>query len=226
MGKKKLARLPNSIFEIKNKDKVGTQEKWSKNRNLANFPKIFKMLIVGPPNRGKSLLAKHLILRMKPRFDEIYLCHIDPDTEEWLDIIDKDHMLQEIPDIDYFADDRRSKKLIILEDWETDPKDQNLSNLFRYTSSHLNLSVMLLYQNWSSVIPLCRRLCNIFYIWPLIDKSSSSQFAKRVGLTPEELHKMYELCKSDYDSICIDLTVGSPAKYRLNTWHKLTKVEE
>jgi hypothetical protein len=226
MPKKKFkGKLPKSIVDIKNQDKVGTAEKWSKNRDLANFPKIFKMLIIAPPNRGKSLLAKNLIIRMKPRFDEIYLCHLDPNTEEWLDIIPSENMLQEIPDMEFFADDRRGKKLIILEDWETSKNDKNLSALFRYTSSHLNCSVMLLYQNWSSVIPLCRRLCNIFYIWPLLDKTSSSQLAKRVGLEPEELHKMYDLCKTPYDNICIDLTVGSPAKYRFNTWQKITKVE-
>lgn len=224
LRKKYVERLPDEIVMIPNADKAGTQERWYKGRNLANIPKIFKVLIVGPPNRGKSLTAKNLILRCHPRFDEIYLCHVDPNTEEWLDIVPEENMLQEIPPIEFF-NDRTKKKLIILEDWETSKKDKNLSNLFRYTSSHLNVSLILMYQNWSSVIPLCRRLSNVFILYPQIDLNATSIIAKRVGLKPEELHEIFKLCKTPYDNICIDLTVDTPAKYRFNLFKPIKKVK-
>src|SRR5438270_9730735 len=76
--KKRLPRAPKELVPIKCSDKRGN-EKWTPERahDLANFPSPFRAVILGPPNRGKSTLAKHIILHQIPHFKEVYVVHED-----------------------------------------------------------------------------------------------------------------------------------------------------
>lgn len=50
-------------------------EKWTPNRDLANFIHPYRMLITGPPNSGKSSTAMSIIARADPIWDDIILIH-------------------------------------------------------------------------------------------------------------------------------------------------------
>ena len=78
---KRLPMPPKEIVPIKCADKVGV-EHWDEKRarDLANFPSPFRMLLLGPPNTGKSTLIKNIILHIRPRFKEVYVVHPDADV--------------------------------------------------------------------------------------------------------------------------------------------------
>jgi len=105
---------PNEIIIFKNKDKDKYKEHWYPNRNLTNFPKPFRMLILAPPSRGKTNTIKNILLHAKPEFDNIYLMHCDlHGTKEYeeIDFIP----LEEVPEIEEF--DRQFRNLLILDDF-------------------------------------------------------------------------------------------------------------
>ena len=85
-SKTKSKRLPNEILAISCSDKEGYTEKWNENRNLLNIPHPFRSCFTGPPSSGKSCSIKNIIIRAKPEFEEILVCHLDPEgSSEWDD---------------------------------------------------------------------------------------------------------------------------------------------
>ena len=222
-NKKFKDRLPNEILIIPNEDKRD-HEKWHKNRNIAAFPRPFRALLCSGVNSGKTNLVKNILLRQK--WDNIYLVPCDKRSREWLDFeLPEEHIFSDIPPPEVF--DHDGKNAIILEDYEagTKSKQGNLSKLFRYVSTHMNMSVFLLYQDMLATPTICRRLCNVFFIWDMIDKRQLEMVGKRVGCEKGELKEMIkELCHSSYDNICFDLTKDTPYPCRLNLFTPIKKV--
>lgn len=214
--------LPKEIIMFESCDKQ-SHEHWTPGRDLANFPKPFKMIITGPPNRGKTLIAHNIIIRCKPQFDEIFLVHIDSTSEEWGRLVEEENHLDCVPPLEFFNNDRDTKSLIILEDFQASKNDVNLNHLFRYTSTHCNVSVMLIFQAYFFIPPIYRRLTNIYIIYPMVDLNASAALGRRVGLDKEQMEKLFALCTSVYDFIVLDLTKGTPCKIRFNLFHPVKK---
>ena len=218
--RKKFHKLPKRIIPFVTADKKN-HEKWSKNRNLANFPAPSKILLIGSPNCGKTVVAQNIILRSRPMYDNVYVCMEHGSSLEW-DEINPTEFLTEIPPPNFFDPDK--KNLIVLEDWETDKRDSNLSKLFRVTSSHCKTSIMLLYQSFFRTIPLARRLCDVYVVWKLPDRNELEMIARRVGYNTKQFLELFDtFCKTKYDNITFDLTSNSPAPLRFNVFQPIRK---
>jgi hypothetical protein len=130
-----------------------------------------------------------------------------------------------VPPPEFFEKD--AKNCVILEDYEANKKDENLSKLFRITSSHCNTTVILLYQSFTRTPPLFRRLCDVYIIYRLHDDNEMDIVAKRVGIPKQEFLQLFDtFCKNKYDNICIDLSPNSPAKLRLNVFTPIKKINK
>lgn len=205
------------VFE--NKDKKGWYEKWDDRRDLLNFPHPFRCIVSANPGSGKTNMIKNLIIKAKPHFQKIYLCHFDEETKEYddVDVI----KLEGIPDSRAQMFTPKKKSLLIIDDYDFEDLNKqelaNLRSLFKYGSTHRGLSIVVASQNFFSIPVIVRRLCNIFFIWKgTCDIDSLTQIGRKIGFKKEDFEELIVLCKSKYDNICIDLTIDSPAAVRFN----------
>ena len=159
--KKKEIKAPTALFGLPNPDKADHDQGYDKmppGENLARFPGPFRCCIIGRVNSGKSLVAKFILMahqEKKPQFREVYVCHGMANTEEYKDI-EPTELMTELPRYDKFEKD--GKKLMITDDYDftgiTRADKTKLSELFRFGSSHQNMSLMLLHS-------VCRELSKI-----------------------------------------------------------------
>ena len=226
--KPKMPRMSKEIQAIKNPDKVGT-ESWSANRgkNLANFPSPARILLLGPCGVGKSTLIKNLIMHQRPRFQEVYLIHQDAGvTKEYRDLECTEEMA-EVPGIDFWNyEGPFIKRAVIIDDLElTSAHKERLKNLaimFRYASTHKGLTIFFAHQSFFDIIPLIKKMCNCFILWKPRAYNEITMIENRCGLPKNTLKTLFKTVATKHrDSICVDLTINSPAKLRLNIWNKI-----
>lgn len=215
--KKRRKPLPNELMIIENPDKTW-HEKWTKNRNILNFPHPFRAVLFGPPNKGKTMVMKNILLRAKPQFKEIFVIHADPDFTKEYDDIDAE-MLDEIPPLQEW--EGKVKTLVIVDDIDLSQlnKDQkkNLNRLFGNVSTHKNISVMLTSQDPFNVPPSVRRMSNLFVLWKSKDMDSLAQIARKSGVSSEDMKNLFNtVLKGDKDSLWLDNTSGTPYPMRKN----------
>lgn len=213
------------IIPLKNKDKAN-HEKWYHGRNLMDFPAPISMLIIGAKGCGKSTMIKNLLSHASPYYDSGFLCHYDAyGTSEYddagLNILEPGY----IPHNEEFDNDE--KKIIIFEDlpYESLTKEDKikLNGILKYSTTHKLLSVIWTTHDFSSVPPSVRRLFNVFVVYKIPDMQSIRQIGIKAGLNNDDFNYLFnEFVKDRHDSICIDLTNGSPAPIRLNMFHKIS----
>jgi hypothetical protein len=229
--------LPQAIVPFKCSDKL-IDEGWTpeRARDLANIPSPFRAILVGGCGSGKSTVAKQLLIHQRPRFSELILVHADgpgegreSGTTEWNDA-DPTLIMNEIPDLEWFdelcANDdpcNPVKRLLVIDDLEQTAANKarlrNLALVFRYISTHKSMSVILCHQSMFDIMPLVRKMANVYIIWPPRAKNELTLIANRVGLDKDVLRALFkQLCHDPRDSIMIDLTRNSPQKLRLNMW--------
>jgi len=223
-------KLPNKILVLKNADK-SFHESWTKGRNLMNFPHPSRILLLGPPNSGKTNIVKNLLIRAKPQFEEVIVIHGDPEyTCEYQDCENKDgdniKMIDKVPAPDEFEGE--VKTLVVLDDLEfksfSKEQKKNLDRLFGYVSTHKNISVVLCSQDAFQVPSIVRRMSNVFVLWRMRDTDSQAAVARKSGIKSKELRAMFDqLCKHPRDSIWLDFTDFSPAPLRLNGFDVINK---
>jgi ABC-type cobalamin/Fe3+-siderophores transport system ATPase subunit len=211
-------KLPNKILCISNDDKA-FHEKWTETRNALNIPHPFRGVLLGPPNSGKSTIAKNILLRQNPPFKEVVIIHCDSEyTKEYDDLGESVKLLSSIPAPEEW--EGIEKTLVILDDLEFKgmSKDQkrNLDRLVGYVSTHKQISVLLCAQDAFQVPPIVRRCSNLFILWKSHDLDSMAIVARKSGLTSNELKELFKLCKDKKDSIWIDMTDKTPYPLRLN----------
>jgi hypothetical protein len=137
--------------------------------------------------------------------------------------------MAEVPDKS--AWDGQIKTLVILDDLDYSGMDKtqlkNLSDLFRYVSSHLQISLICVQQDCFQIPPIVRRCCNLFVFWRTHDMQSLAQAAKKTGMTASELTNIFKgLMHNYYDSLWIDLTKDSPMPLRKNGYIPITRSED
>lgn len=209
-----------SVKKIKvfgNQDKDGKhKERWTKGRDILNFPSPYRMILLGSPSTGKSNFMKGVICEAKPRFKEFYLIHHDTNTHEW-DDIDWTYKSNVIPNSNMFHG--KTKKLLILEDLPLRSLDRKtlarLGRIFGVSSSHHNLTVFISSQDLMGVPPAARRCASVMYLTKTPDISSVGTLASKAGFKPEHLHYLYnKYIIDDFSSLLIDLTPKTPAPLR------------
>jgi len=220
-------KLPDSIIRIKNVDKV-FHEKWEQGRNMCDFPHPYRAVILGQVGMGKSTLAKNIFLRSqagKYPFQELIVIHGSTETKEW-DEMEPTMILNDIPEPDDLVINNK-KACIIIDDFEFSklPKQslKNLSSLFRFVSSHHNFSIILCYQSFFDVPTIIKKCANIFIIYRPNDDDELTTIGRRVGLKKEEITELFNKVLTDKrDTLCVDLTEDSPAKFRKNLFIPLS----
>lgn len=239
----KTRMFKQQIIAFNNSDKK-IKEKWDdiRAKDIGNFPSPFRMLLLGPPNSGKSTLIKNLILHQRPRFDEIYVIHEDASTNPEIegtteyDDLDATGMLNDVPDLSFWNSitaeddpDKPLKRLVILDDLEMTSAHKsrlkNLGILFRYISSHKGFSLMLAHQNFFGIPALIKKMSNIFVVWKPVARNELALIENRVGMNKGDLAELFnEFRKNQYDSLCIDHTINTPASLRLNIFEPIDLV--
>jgi len=223
-NKFKKYKLSDKIHYIKNIDKDGGwMEGWTKNRSLANFPNSSRLLFCGTSGCGKTLTMKNCFLATqasdKP-FKKLYIICPDAEAEEneW-DDAEPDEIFDYVPELEMF--DTKDKKLLIIDDFEfkkmSPENEKRLTTLFRYTSTHKNLTIFCSYQSFFSTPILIRKLCNIYIIYKPKAKNELKTISNRVGVDYDFLKNCFRKYATKlHDSITIDLTNDTPAKIRKN----------
>lgn len=223
---------------FKNKDKQ-FHEKWYAGRSAANFTHPFRAVLCGPPNVGKSNIIKNILMHANPPFEQAYLIYPGGEgkeegdfkhkTDEYNDVEGLEG-LDTIPAPEFFpkAADAKSKKTVVIIDdmaLQNLPTDErkNLDRLFGTVSTHRNVSVLTTAQDWFSLPPVIRRMSNVWLVWKHRDKNSMTMIGQKVG---EDLDQLFRtIAQGPYDSICIDMTAGSPLPLRLNVFERICTFE-
>jgi len=233
------ARLNQRVVAFGCADK-SLRESWDENRkkDVANFPSPFRMLMLGPPNSGKSTLAKNLVVHQDPPFDEVYVCHEDAGATREYDDLEPTAMLGEIPGLDFWdslptteedpetGEERPIKRLVIVDDIEyvsaNKQRLKDLAILMRFASSHKNLSVIVSHQSFFDLPVIAKKVADVFVVWRPRAKNELALIENRTGLPSGALTAIFDKYGRDArDSVCVDATRGSPMPLRWNIWTPL-----
>ena len=231
--KKRLMMPPKEIVPIRCADKVGV-EHWTPERakDLGNFPSPARILLLGPCGVGKSTLIKNLIIHARPRFKEVYLIHEDAEATKEYDDLEPTDKFNEVPDLDFWNyDGPYRKRAVIVDDLElTSAHKERLKNLaimFRYASTHKGLTIYFAHQNFFNIIPLVKKMADVFIVWKPRARNELSLIENRVGLPDGTLKELFKTVATEHrDSICIDLKEKSFAPLRKNVWTPIDIAEE
>ena len=220
--------MPKKLLVIKNKDKdVGNwMETWDKPNygDIGRIPHPARILALGGVGRGKTNVLKNLFLnhqnKKARKFKRLYILTCDLNSKEWEDCC-PDGIFDAMPDMDLF--DKNEKTLLIIDDFEFEKcgKDvmKKLSTLFRYMSSHKNLSIYLSYQSFFDCPSIVRKCSNVFIIYKPNSKNELTTIANRVGLEANYLKDLFKYhANGRYDNICVDHTIETPAPIRKNIY--------
>lgn len=230
--KKRVPKLAKKITVIKNADKHHNESWNSKSKSdIANFPSPSRICLLGSCGVGKSMLIKNLICHQRPMFDEVYLVHEDAGVTDDYKGFDLTDEFDEIPDLDFWDYDGKFKKrALIIDDLELTAahkqRKKNLAIAFRYASTHKGLTIYFAHQSWFDVMPLVKKMSNVFIIWKPRARNELTMIENRVGMEKGELKKIFKTVATGHrDSICIDMNEGTPAFLRKNIWEELDREE-
>ena len=233
-AKLKPTRPPQGIVAFRNGDKP-TEEAWNERRarDLGNFPNPSRILLLGGPNMGKSTLIKNLIIHQRPRFDQVFVIHLDAGVTKDYDDLEPTAMLDDVPLLAFWSNlpDRdeeghRIKRCVVVDDLEMThakkEREKNMGILFRYASSHKNMTIYMAHQSFFDIPSLIKKMANVFVVWRPRARNELALIENRVGLPTGELtHLFDEVATKARDSLTIDCTMDTPAPLRLNVWNKV-----
>ena len=213
---------PGNLVQFPNRDKDGKHEQWYPGRSLADFPHPFRMVISAIPHCGKTNLIKNIILHCQTGlipFKKIIIVHGSSGTKEYEDVRPTS-LLHEMPPAKSFFENKE-KTLLVIDDFECcelKKKDRaNLSELFRFVSSHHDVSIIFSFQSFFDITPIVRKCTSIYIIFKPRSRQEISVTANRIGIDKVLFQNMMtRLLKQRWDSICIDNTLGTEHPFRLN----------
>ena len=206
-------KMPRKIVVIKNEDKTGWVESWDKpkNRNIACIPHSFRLIASGSVGRGKTncLINLFLVHQASSRpFKELYICCCSLESKEWLKL-EPTAIMTELPDPEMF--DGKQKTCLIIDDFEFEKSNKqtmrNLSTLFRFTSTHKNLSIMCSYQVFFAIPAVARKCASHFILYKPNSTIELNTIANRVGMDTEDIRYIFKkLCNGRFDNLMIDMS--------------------
>ena len=208
-------KMKNKLFIMPNEDKIWHEQA---SDNLCSFPHPFRICFIAPPNAGKSLILKNILIQTQPPFEAIYLVHNDKDSAEYNNI-DLTYFDDKIPSIDEF--DSTKKNLLIIEDIDfKNMKKTDKSILDRHmgcNSTHKNISIMLTAQDGFNVPPSIRRMCSVLCLWKGHDLTALAIMSSRFGIKAKDLKYFFEkVATGKHDFIVIDTHREGKLRIRKN----------
>jgi hypothetical protein len=217
-----LGKAPRGIVPLPNPDKK-YHEIYKQGDNPLRFPKPFRCTILGGVNSGKSLIAKHILAAHQEKgqkFKELHIIHgITSERTKEYDITDPTSVMQEIPHYTMFNPDINT--LLIFDDVDftslTGDDKKRMSELFRFGSTHCNISIILLHQSFFRVPKIVKDCCNVFIVFRPHDNDELNTIGRRVGLNKEKIQTVFnEHLPHWRDSLLINLIPNAPRKYSKN----------
>lgn len=208
-----------------------------------------RILLSGMPNVGKRNLILNLIYRMKPKPSICHLVHCDPLTIEYDILADwgiptliyepenmpsKDNIIDPYEEKDEKKNDFEYNKdifsnpLVIVDECTKDEMgsigSHRLERLINHVCTHYNTTLICSIQSLLSIPPKARRGFNNIALWKQADNAVNIMAASRCGISLEMLMDMFQLFKSKFDFLYIDLDRGydDPYRYRLNLCWPIT----
>ena len=220
--KKKIPKAPRKIVPMPNPDKK-RHESYQRSHNPIRFPKPFRCCILGKVNSGKSLIAKHILMAHQekaPKFDEVHVIHgcAQTHTTEY-DDIEPTSVRSDIPSYEDF--DPEPRKLLIFDDVDftimPGQELRNLSELFRFGSTHCNISILLMHQSWFRIPKIAKDCSNVFVIFRPHDRDELATIGRRVGLKKDKIFDIFNDHLPEWrDSLLINLIPNAPYKFGKN----------
>ena len=215
---KKKLNLPKKIISISNADKKW-HEKWESGRYLLNLPHPHRAVICSLPNCGKTCTVKNILIRQDPPFKKLFVIHIDGNWTEEYDDVEPTKFLDSIPPPDSYLFDGKTKTAVILEDLEYKFMNRrelkNLDMLMGYVSTHKNVSVYVLTQDFYNLPVSVRRMANVWILGKYHDIESLNMISRKCNI--ENFKELFaEHVQGVHDYLWIDNTKDSPAPLRKN----------
>ena len=103
---------------------------------------------------------------------------------------------------------------------------KNLAILFRYCSTHKGLTIYFAHQSFFDVTSLVKKMANVYVLWKPRAYSELALIENRVGYAKGTLKELFNTVATGHrDSICVDLSEGTPAKLRKNIWERIEAVQ-
>lgn len=219
---KRRRRLPEKLIHFSNHDKK-FHERWDEDRNMINFPHPYRCVMTGPPNCGKTTVAKNLMMAADPPFEKVHVIHADPEnTHDYKECGPNVTMTAHIPEPADWPGD--VKTMVIVDDMEQRELNKQqrkaLDRLIGYVSTHKNISVVLCAQTKTGQAPVVWKCANVFVIWPSGDKRGMRGIGERVDL-PDLVDLMKKICPTSHDSFWVDQTDHTPYPHRRNGYENL-----
>jgi len=155
--------------------------------------------------------------------------HGSDNTQEW-DEIDPTMMMNDIPDPRDLTENDK-KTMIIIDDFEMSGLSKqslkNLSSLFRFVSSHHNISLIICYQSFFDMPSIIKKCCNLFIIYRPNDRDELTTIGRRVGLTKKEIHYIFDhFLPEKRDTLMVDMSEDTPAPLRKNLFIPIHKTDD
>lgn len=217
--KKRSPRLPKKLIIIPNMDKK-FHEKWESGRDALNIIHPFRICCMGPPNSGKSLVVKNIVIRCKPEFERVIVIHGLGDSTLEYDDVEPECIVSDIPSIEFFLE-VDCKTLVILDDIDFKALNKDkmhvLNRLYGTLSTHKQISCILCSQDFFQLPPIIKRCSNFFILWRPCELSGVSRMAEKAGIKAKELNSLFDrYCHNKHDSVWIDNTNSTPYPIRIN----------
>lgn len=233
-GKEKI--LPKEIIVFKNGDKMSFKENWNKSKNLANIPAPFRWCIVGKPNAGKTNMILNILVQQKPEFEKVFIWSESPLSKEY-DLIEDEYktVFDKCPTLDELTDEidpithKPPKSVLICDDIQLEALNKedytNFCKIMKHISSHYNVSVIVTAHDLIQLPKVCRRLCDVVTIFK-IQPETIKILGQKLGVPNELIYRIYSKNITDFhDSLTIDMTEGTPARFRKNIFEPIDENE-
>ena len=221
--KKNNFKLKDEIIILPNADKKEWHETWTKESHGYDvLVHPFKAILSGRPNVGKSNTIINVFLRAQLSarpFDTLII--VQPSTSHEYDGLDASLYLSDLPDdIEVLVNPEFKKTLIIIDDYDltklSKNKQKSLSMLFRYISSHCNISIILSYQSFFDIPPMIRKCSDYFFLWKTNNKDEINLISKRVGYDKIVFQNIFNnYITKKYDFLVVDQKSDQPLRKNL-----------
>lgn len=214
------------LVVFKNADKEGWYESWKEKKSKFDFPYPCRIVVSANPGSGKTNLIKNILIRAKPYYKKVFVWHYDPNSKEYEDM--DVEMLTKIPNPTDQQFSSKRKTCLIIDDQEfkylSHEDLRKLDRLFGYTSTHKGLTIIVATQDFFNLPPVIRRMSDVFCIWKgSSDVESLYQIGRKMGISKKDFIKIMDECKTKFDFICFDNTVGSTCPVRKNCVEEIGK---